>query len=90
MKKKLTALLLALALVYTFSLPVAAAQKTVEWEGVTYTVDTETQTIHDGESVYEYQVELYRDGYTLEITYPAAPKDKSSEYIQTAPSGALR
>ena len=70
MKKKLTALLLALALVYTFSLPVAAAQKTVEWEGVTYTVDTEAQTIHDGESVYEYQVELYRDGYTLEITYP--------------------
>ena len=70
MKKKLTSLLLALALVYTFSLPVAAAQKTVEWEGVTYTVDTETQTIHDGESVYEYQVELYRDGYTLEITYP--------------------
>ena len=55
MKKKLTALLLALALVYTFSLPVAAAQKTVEWEGVTYTVDTEAQTIHDGESVYEYQ-----------------------------------
>ena len=38
MKKKLTALLLALALVYTFSLPVVAAQKTVEWEGVTYTV----------------------------------------------------
>ena len=70
MKKKLTVLLLALALVYTFSLPVAAAQKTVEWEGVTYTVDTEAQTIHDGESVYEYQVELYRDGYTLEITYP--------------------
>lgn len=70
MKKKLTALLLALALVYTFSLPVAAAQKTVEWEGVTYTVDTEAQTIHDGESEYEYQVELYRDGYTLEITYP--------------------
>ena len=70
MKKKLTALLLALALVYTFTLPVAAAQKTVEWEGVTYTVDTEAQTIHDGESVYEYQVELYRDGYTLEITYP--------------------
>ena len=70
MKKKLTALLLALALVYTFALPVAAAQKTVEWEGVTYTVDTEAQTIHDGESVYEYQVELYRDGYTLEITYP--------------------
>ena len=42
----------------------------MEWEGVTYTVDTEAQTIHDGESVYEYQVELYRDGYTLEITYP--------------------
>ena len=58
MKKKLTALLLALALVYTFSLPVAAAQKTVEWEGVTYTVDTGAQSIHDRESVNEDQVEL--------------------------------
>ena len=53
-----------------FPYPLQPPKKTVEWEGVTYTVDTEAQTIHDGESVYEYQVELYRDGYTLEITYP--------------------
>ena len=78
MKKKLTALLLALALVYTFSLPVAAAQKTVEWEGVTYTVDTEAQTIHDGESVYEYQVKLIEMAILWRLP------------IQTAPSGALR
>ena len=69
-KKKPTGPPAGLALVYHLSRPGATAQKTGEVEGGNYPGDTEAQTIHDGESEYEYQVELYRDGYTLEITYP--------------------
>lgn len=70
MKKRLGVLFLAIALLGAFALPAAADIREVDWEGVSYAVDTEEQAIYDGENTYEYQVDFNSDGYTLEITYP--------------------
>lgn len=55
--------------------------RTVEYGGVSYTVDTENSTIEDGTYVYTYQT----DGNTVTITYP----DGSSYWYTSSRSGQV-
>ena len=71
MRKRLGALFLAMALLGAFALPAAADIREVDWEGVSYAVDTEEQAIFDGTHSYTYEVSVHGAGiYDLKITYP--------------------
>lgn len=70
-KERLSALLLLLFLLLSFS---ACAQNpteyTVERNGVSYTVDTESATVFDGTNVYRYTLSGDKNNYSLTIVYP--------------------
>ncbi len=70
MKKALIILVAVMALLCLCSCNVKQEVYTVNENGITYTVDTKSLTVSDGENTYKYTISGSANNYTITLIYP--------------------